>query len=171
MVLNILFIYPEFPDTFWSLKYAIKFISKKSVYPPLGLLTIAAMLPEEWNKKLIDMNVEKLREINLQWADLVFISAMSLQMESVQSIISKCRKVRVKIVAGGPLFTSCPEKFEDIDFLVLGEAELTLPIFLKDFKAGNLRHIYSSEEWVDVSKTPKPLWGLIDISKYSSMNI
>lgn len=169
--MNILLVYPKFPDTFWGLKHAIKFISKKSVYPPLGLLTVAAILPEEWNKKLIDMNVDKLRTEHLQWADLMFISAMSLQQESVRNILSKCRDARVRVVAGGPLFTAWPEKFEDIDFLVLGEAELTLPVFLKDLEAGNPRHIYTSEEWADISRTPKPLWSLIDIKKYSSMNI
>lgn len=169
--LNILFVYPEFPDTFWSLKYAIKFISKKSVYPPLGLLTIAAMLPEEWSKKLVDMNVEKLRTSHLQWADFVFVSAMSLQMASVKNVVSRCRKAGVSVVAGGPLFTSWPEKFEDIDYLVLGEAELTLPLFLKDLEAGNPRHIYTSEERADICKTPIPLWELIDIKKYTSMNI
>lgn len=170
-VLNILFIYPDFPDTFWSLKYAIKFISKKSAYPPLGLLTVAAMLPSEWDKKLVDMNVEKLRTSHLQWADLVFISAMSLQLESVRSIVSRCRKAGVRTVAGGPLFSAWPEKFEDVDYLVLGEAELTLPLFLKDFEAGNPSHIYSSEEHADISKTPIPLWDLINIKKYSTMNI
>ncbi len=169
--LNSLLVYPEFPDTFWSLKYAIKFISKKSAYPPLGLLTVAAMLPEDWDKKLIDMNVEKLRDIDLKWADLVFFSAMSIQLESVKRVISGCKKAGVKTVAGGPLFTVWPEKFDDIDYLVLNEAELTLPQFLEDLEKGHPKHVYSSKEWPDLCRSPKPLFDLINIKNYSSMNI
>jgi hypothetical protein len=94
-------VYPEFPDTFWSFKYALKFISKKSAYPPLGLLTVAAMLPPAWEKKLVDMNVESLRESHIKWADIVFISAMSVQVDSVKSVVSRCRRAGVEIAAGG----------------------------------------------------------------------
>ncbi len=169
--MKILLIYPKFPDTFWSFKYALKFISKKASFPPLGLLTVAAMLPETDEKKLIDMNVDKLHESHLKWADFVFISAMSLQDESVRSIIARCKKVGVKIVAGGPLFTAWYDKFNDVDFLVLNEAEITLPLFLDDLKKGNPKHIYTSDKFPDIKTTPKPLWNLISIKKYSSMNI
>jgi len=169
--MNILLVYPEFPDTFWSFKYALKFIAKKTAYPPLGLLTVAALLPEEWNKKLIDMNVENLCESHLDWADYVFISAISLQTESVGSIIPKCKKAGVKIVAGGPLFTEWHEKYDNVDFLVLNEAEVTLPLFLEDLENGCPKHIYTSELKPDVRKTPVPLWELIDKKNYSSMNI
>lgn len=169
--MNILLVYPEFPDTFWSFKYALKFIAKKTAYPPLGLLTVAALLPEEWNKKLIDMNVENLCESHLDWADYVFISAILLQTESVGSIIPKCKKAGVKIVAGGPLFTEWHEKYDNVDFLVLNEAEVTLPLFLEDLENGCPKHIYTSEVKPDVRKTPVPLWELIDKKNYSSMNI
>ncbi len=169
--LNILLVCPEFPDTFWSFKYALKFISKKSAYPPLGLLTVAAMLPQNWNKKLVDMNVERLRESHIAWADYVFISAMSVQERSVKSVIARCARAGVKTVAGGPLFTAYPEKFDCVDHLVLGEAEVTLPPFIEDVEMGAAKHIYESEEKPDLALTPVPLWELADINKYSSMNI
>jgi radical SAM superfamily enzyme YgiQ (UPF0313 family) len=169
--MNILLVYPKFPDTFWSFKHALKFIAKKTAYPPLGLLTVAALLPEEWNKKLIDMNVEKLRESHLDWADYVFISAISLQTESAKSIILRCKKAGIKIVAGGPLFTEWHENYDDVDYLVLNEAEITLPFFLKDLAKGCPKHIYTSKERPDIRQTPIPLWNLIDKKNYSSMNI
>ncbi len=169
--MKILLIYPKYPDTFWSFKHALKFIFKKAVNPPLGLLTVAAMLPERWEKKLVDMNVTTLNDKDLEWADFVFISAMSVQRESVKEIIARCKKIGVKIVAGGPLFTTGYEEFKDVDHFVLNEAEITLPQFLKDLGNGGAKHIYTSNQWADIEKTPTPLWGLINMKKYATMNI
>jgi len=169
--MKILFLYPKYPDTFWSFKYVLKFISKKAANPPLGLLTVAAMLPEEWEKKLIDMNVMTLKDKHLKWADLVFISAMSIQKKSVEEVIARCKKIGVKIVAGGPLFTTGYEKFNGVDHFILNEAEITLPPFLEDLKNGCAKHIYRTNQWADIKKTPNPLWKLIDIKKYATMNI
>jgi len=169
--LKALLIYPEFPDTFWSFKYALKFVLRKASSPPLGLLTVAAMLPEEWEIKLVDMNVGKLRDESLRWADLVFVSAMSVQKESVREIIARCRAAGVKIVAGGPLFTTEYDSFEDVDHLVLNEAEITLPLFLDDFEKGAAGHIYLSDQWADIRNTPMPLWKLVNIRDYASINI
>ena len=127
--MKILLVYPEYPDTFWSFSYALKFISKKAAYPPLGLLTVAAMLPPEWDKRLVDMNVQKLKDKDLLWADYVFLSAMSIQKESVRNVLAKCRELGVKVVAGGPLFSNDHEEFADVDHLVLNEAEITLQAF------------------------------------------
>jgi radical SAM superfamily enzyme YgiQ (UPF0313 family) len=166
-----LLIYPEFPDTFWSFRYALKFIHRKASSPPLGLLTIAAMLPQEWEKKLVDMNVESLYDDDLRWADLVFVSAMSVQKESVKGVIARCRAVGVRIVAGGPLFTTEYEAFEEVDHLVLNEAEITLPRFLEDFRNGVAGHFYLTDQWADIGQTPIPLWGLITMNRYASINI
>src|SRR5512140_3594186 len=103
--MNILLLYPKYPDTYWSFKHALKFISKKAAIIPLGLVTIAPLLPEDWNKKLIDINVARLRDKDIKWADYVFISAMSVQMVSVKQVIERCLKLNTKMVAGGPLFT------------------------------------------------------------------
>lgn len=169
--MKILLVYPYFPDSFWSFRHALKFILKKASSPPLGLLTVAAMLPEEYEKKLIDMNVSNLDDKDLMWADLVFISAMAIQRESVEKVIARCKSIGVKIVAGGPLFTTGYEEFKDIDYLVLGEAEITLPRFLEDLKNGCPKHIYTSDQWADIRKTPIPLWSLINVNRYASINI
>jgi hypothetical protein len=102
--MNILLIYPEFPDTFWSFKHALKFVGKRSALPPLGLLTIASMLPREWSLRLVDTNVRHLTKKDLAWADYAFISAMVVQRESARRIITRCKESDVQIVAGGPLF-------------------------------------------------------------------
>lgn len=169
--MKILLLYPKYPDTFWSFKHALKFIFKKAVNPPLGLLTVAAMLPKEWEKKLIDLNVAALKDKNLKWPDFVFISAMSIQRKSVKEIIARCKKAGVKIVAGGPLFTTDYKEFKEVDHLVLNEAEITLPLFLQDLKNGRAKHIYTSHQWADITKTPVPLWELINMKKYNTMNI
>lgn len=169
--MNILLLYPETPSTFWSFKDALKFVSKKSAEPPLGLITVAAMLPDDWNKKLIDLNVTKLFDDDLLWADYVFLSAMNVQINSVKEIIRRCNKLNVKIVAGGPLFTTQYQDFLGIDHFVLNEAEITLPLFLGDLKNGIPKFIYSTDDFPDISKTPIPLWELLDIKKYASLSL
>lgn len=166
-----LLIYPEYPDTFWSFKHALKFIHKRAALPPLGLLTIGAMLPEDWPRKLIDVNVRKLSDRDLAWADLVFISSMALQRKSAHEIIARCKEANVKVIAGGPLFTSEYDQFEDVDHFVLNEAELTLPPFLADLEKGCARRIYETTEFCDIRKTPAPLWELIDFKYYATMGI
>lgn len=166
-----LLIYPEYPKTYWSFHYALKFISKKAGFPPLGLITIGAMLPGDWEKRLIDMNVSGLGDSDLRWADYVFISAMAVQRASAREVIDRCRRLGVRTVAGGPLFTCSSEDFDDVDHLLLNEGELTLPPFLKDLEEGRARHVYGSDGWADLAATPVPLWELVDISKYATMNI
>jgi len=169
--MNILLISPKFPDTFWSFKYALKFIRKKAAYPPLGLLTVAAMLPDEFNTRLVDANVDALSDDDLTWADIAFIGAMAVQRDSAKHIIARCRAADLKVVAGGPLFTAEPEAFEEVDHLVLDEAELTLPSFLEDLKSGRLKKIYRASGFCDLDHTPSPAWNLIDMKKYASMSI
>lgn len=169
--MNILMVYPMYPDTFWSFKHALKFVSKKASFPPLGLLTVAALLPKDWNKKLIDMNANQLIDDDIYWADFVFISAMSIQSESANEVIQRCRKLDAKIVAGGPLFTSSSELYENIDYLILNEAEITLPQFIKDLEEGKPKHKYTSEDWADITTTPLPDWDLVSMNNYTSMNL
>ncbi|MFC1949724.1 B12-binding domain-containing radical SAM protein [Chloroflexota bacterium] len=169
--MKILLVYPKYPDTFWSFSHALKFASKKASFPPLGLLTVAAMLPDEWEKKLVDMNVTALSDEDIKWADYVFISAMVVQRNSVKEVIARCKKLGTRTVAGGPLFTTGYDEFEDVDHFVLGEAEATLSPFLEGIANGRPEHIYESDERPDIDQTPTPLWSLIDMKKYSSMNL
>ena len=136
---KILLIYPEYPDTFWSFKHALKFVSKKAAFPPLGLLTVAAMLPAKWELKLVDMNTGRLSDKDIKWADMVFISAMVVQRDSARNVIKRCKKLGATVVAGGPLFTTQHEDFPCVDHFVLNEAEVTLPPFMADLEKGCLQ--------------------------------
>lgn len=169
--MKILLVYPEFPDTFWSFKHALKFIRKKAGAPPLGLLTVAAMLPPEWEKRLVDLNVMELTEKDLKWADYVFLSAMVVQRESVRAILKRCKAIGAKVVAGGPLFTMEHEQFPEVDHFVLNEAEETLTPFLRDLAQGQARRVYSSAEFPDIHQTPIPLWQLAKLKNYDTIPI
>ncbi len=149
----------------------LRIVSRKAAFPPLGLLTVAAMLPKEWEKRLVNLNVTALSDEDIKWADYVFISAMVVQKVSVKEVIKRCRNLGAKIVAGGPVFTAGYDEFEGVDHFVLGEAEVTLPPFLSDLEKGCAQHLYTSNERPDISKTPIPLWSLINTKKYSSMTI
>jgi radical SAM superfamily enzyme YgiQ (UPF0313 family) len=169
--MNILLVYPEFPDTFWSFKHALKFVRKRAGCPPLGLLTVAAMLPPTWEKKLVDLNTTGLSQKDLLWADTVFISAMVVQRDSARSIIRRCKEAGVKVVAGGPLFTMEHTAFPEVDHFVLNEAELTLPPFLSDLANGCARQLYTTTEYPDIRQTPAPLWRLANLKHYDTVSI
>jgi len=169
--MKILLVYPENPDTYWSFKHALKFVSKKAVNPPLGLITVASLLPSHWEKKLIDMNVSRLKGNDIEQADYVFISAMSVQLKSVNEIIKRCKSAGKKIVAGGPLFTEEFDKFSDVDHLVLNEAEITLPVFIKDLLNGDAKHIYKTSDFADLQSSPVPDYSLIKHKKYNSLTV
>ncbi len=170
--MNILLISPLYPDTYWSFKHALKFISKKAANPPLGLLTIASMLPRDWNKKLVDLNVDTLCDEDITCSDLVFISAMSIQSESALQVIERCRNLKAITIGGGPLFSSDPDRYKDLmEHMVLDEAEITLPRFLKDFRNGFPDRIYRTKEHPELSSSPIPDYSLIDISKYAQLSL
>ena len=169
--MKILLVYPRYPDTFWSFRHALKFLSKKATFPPLGLLTVAAMLPAEWEKRVVDLNVNPLSDADIQWADYVFLSSMVVQKDSAREVIDRCQQLNTKVVAGGPLFTTGYEEFTGVDHFVLGEAEVTLPRFLADLAKGCPQPIYSSDERPDISRTPIPLWSLLDMKNYSAMSL
>lgn len=169
--MNILLVYPEFPDTFWSFKHALRFVHKRASSPPLGLVTIAAMLPATWQRRLIDLNVRPLKDSDLKWADMVLISAMVVQRESTHEVIHRCKAAGKTIVAGGPLFTGEYEEFPEVDHFILNEGEITLPPFLRDWNEGKAEHIYRTEDYADLAQTPVPQWNLIDLRCYDSLSI
>jgi radical SAM superfamily enzyme YgiQ (UPF0313 family) len=170
-IMNVLLLYPEFPDTFWSFKHALKFIHKRASLPPLGLLTVAAMLPGGWAKRLVDLNVRPLRDKDLAWADLVFVSGMVAQREAARMLVKRCHEAGKTIVAGGPLFTLEPDSFPEVDHFVLNEAEQTLPDFLRDLDDGSARRVYESAQFPDIRTSPAPLWELLEMGRYASMSI
>jgi len=169
--MNVLLVYPHYPDSFWGFRHALRFISKKAAIPPLGLITVSAMLPTTWQKKLVDMNVTSLTTRDIQWADYVFISAMYIQKKSVDRIIDECVKYGVKIVAGGPLFTQEYQNYFQIDHFILNEAEITLPLFLRDLNEGSPKKVYKTSEFANISDTPTPDFHLLSSKSYAFMNI
>ena len=169
VILNILLVNPETPATFQNFRNALDFISKKSDGPPLGLLTVAAILPETWRKKLIDTNVTSLKDKHLHWADYVFLTGMDIQKKSFIKIIKRCNHAGAKVVAGGPMVTSSHIEFLGIDHFILNEAELTLPQFLEDLKNGCPKQVYTSLEFPEITISPTPLWSLLDMKQYASM--
>jgi radical SAM superfamily enzyme YgiQ (UPF0313 family) len=166
-----LLVYPRFPDTFWSFKHALKFVHKKAAFPPLGLLTVAALLPADWGKRLVDENVRALHPADLAWADVVFVSAMVAQRDAAQELVARCRAAGKLIVAGGPLFGSEHEQFPAVDHFVLDEAEASLPAFLRDFAAGQAQRLYRAPAFPDIRQSPVPLWELADLRHYASMSV
>src|ERR1051326_1888165 len=166
-----LLVFPQNPDTFWSFKHVLRFVSKRSTFPPLGLLTIAAMLPADWEFKLIDLNVERLKDSDLRWADYVMISAMIVHKASVNEVIARCATFHKPIIAGGPLFTTGHEDFPQIQHFVLGEAEDILPQLAADMLAGTLRRCYQAGKRPDVTRVPIPRWDLVDLRHYVTMAV
>lgn len=154
------------PDTFYAMQHFMKVVGKKAAYPPLGLLTVAAMLPKSWQKKVVDLNVNSLQPKDIEWADMIMISAMNVQEESVRAIIERCKHYGKPMIAGGPLFTHEYERFPEIDHFVLNEAELTLPLFLEDLEKQTLQRIYRSDQFADTTKTPLPSLDLINMEDY-----
>lgn len=169
--MKVLLLYPEFPDTFWSFKHALKFIAKKASSPPLGLMTVASLLPKDWELRLIDLNVRPLKKDDLHWADMALVSAMTVQRDSARHMLARCKNAGIKVVAGGPLFTSEYDMFPEVDHFVLNEAELTLPSFLDDFQQGRPDRFYTSSEFPDLRLTPPPQWHLADLERYAAMSI
>jgi radical SAM superfamily enzyme YgiQ (UPF0313 family) len=169
--MRILLVYPQNPDTFWSFKHVLRFVSKRSTFPPLGLLTIAAMLPSDWQLKLVDLNVERLKDSDLRWADYVMLSAMIVHKQSVPGIVARCAALKKPVIAGGPLFTTGHAAFPEIQCFVLGEAEEVMPQLVADLRAGALRSIYESAARPDITHVPAPRWDLINLKHYVTMAV
>jgi radical SAM superfamily enzyme YgiQ (UPF0313 family) len=169
--MNVLLLFPQYPDSFWSFKHAMRFISKKAAEPPLGLITVSAMMPATWQKKLVDLNVSSLSVTDIQWADYVFISAMQIQQHSVNRVIDECIKYGTKTVGGGPLFTQDYQNFPQVDYLILNEAEITFPLFLQDLMENKTKRIYTTDVFPDISITPVPDFYLLEREHYASMSI
>lgn len=179
--MKVLMVYPEFPDSFWSFRGTLPFIGKRAVMPPLGLITIAALFPKEWEVRLVDMNIEALAETDLRWADLVFLSAMVAQKRSLFDAIGRACDAQCTIVVGGPYPTSYRDEIEKnvpglVHHYFFGEAEQTFPLFVEDLKRGKEKKVYDGprqgdKPQTDVTKSPTPRFDLLHLDAYSSMAI
>jgi radical SAM superfamily enzyme YgiQ (UPF0313 family) len=168
---NVLLVYPRNPDSFWSFKHVLRLAGKKSAFPPLGLLTVAAMLPRNWNLRLVDLNVAALIDDELRWADFVFLSGMIVHKPSAHEIAARCVALGRTVVAGGPLFTTGHSDFPEIRHFVLGEAEEVMGSLIADMQRAQLRPVYRAQGWPDVRKSPVPRWDLIDPRDYVTMPV
>ena len=169
--MKVLLVYPEFPDTYWSFRHALKFEGKRSAFPPLGLLTVSAMLPEEWERRLVDMNVRRLGEADIEWADVVFASAMIVQKESLEAVVSRCRARSKRVAVGGPYVSTSAEHLPEADHIFVGEAEATLPEFVRDLENGEARRVYHAAERPPLTATPVPHFRLAELDRYSAMSV
>ena len=157
--MKILFVYPQVSETFWSFKHALRVVRRKAAFPPLGALTVAAMLPESWQKKLVDINVRALEDQDILWADYVFISAMIAQKDSARQVADRCRALGVRVVGGGPLFRAYPDGFADLDHLVFGEAESIISELVTDLESGRPKRSYRASGFPSLDGLPVPIVG------------
>ena len=169
--MNILLVYPRNPDSFWSFKHVLKLVSKKCAFPPLGLLTVAAMLPREWSLRLVDLNVSGLTDDDIRRADYVLLSGMIVHKPSAHEVAARCAALGKTVVAGGPLFTTGHRDFPEIRHFVLGEAEGVIERLVDDMERGTLQPVYRAEGWPDVQATPVPRWDLVDLADYVTMPV
>jgi radical SAM superfamily enzyme YgiQ (UPF0313 family) len=169
--MNVLLVYPCNPDSFWSFKHVLKFVSKKCAFPPLGLLTVAAMLPRGWNLRLVDLNVSVLTDDQIREADYVFMSGMIVHKQSAHEIATRCAALGKTVVAGGPLFTTGHQEFPEVHHFVLGEAEEVIERLVADMQRSTLQPVYRAPGWPDLHQTPVPRWDLIDMRDYVTMPV
>jgi radical SAM superfamily enzyme YgiQ (UPF0313 family) len=169
--MKLLLVYPRNPETFWSFKHVLPFVTKKSAFPPLGLLTVAAMLPADWTYRLVDLNVQPLADEDIAWADYVFLSGMIVHKPSAHEIAARCAALGKTVLAGGPLFTTGHAEFPEIRHFVLGEAEGIAASLAEDLTTGDLKPVYRADGWPDVRDTPVPRWDLVNVHDYVTMPV
>jgi radical SAM superfamily enzyme YgiQ (UPF0313 family) len=170
-VMKVLFINPEFPDTYWSFRHALPFEGKRCAFPPLGLMTVSALLPPSWERRLVDLNVCKLRSSDIEWSDLVMASAMLVQKESLKRVVRRCKAKGKRVVVGGPYVSTTLEEMPEVDHIFLGEAETTVPQFVEDLAHGTAKRTYQAAEKPPLSITPVADFQLADMKHYSAMSV
>ncbi|HXD34705.1 MAG TPA: B12-binding domain-containing radical SAM protein [Pyrinomonadaceae bacterium] len=169
--MNVLMINPEFPDTYWSFRHALPFERKRCAFPPLGLLTVSALIPDSWQRKLVDLNIERLKDSQIAWADMIFITGMLVQKESLHEVVARCKPFNKRVVIGGPYVTTTIEGLPDVDHIFIGEAETTLPQFVDDLEQGIAKRTYEAAERPPLSATPIAHYHLADMRRYSAMAV
>ncbi|HVQ37379.1 MAG TPA: radical SAM protein, partial [Pyrinomonadaceae bacterium] len=169
--MKVLLINPEFPDTYWSFRHALPFERKRCAFPPLGLLTVSALLPKGWERRLVDMNVRALKAADIEWADMVFVTGMLVQKESLHEAVRMSKAKGKRVVLGGPYVTTTIENLPDADHIFIGEAETTLPQFINDLERGEAKRTYQAVERPPLSTTPVADFQLADMKRYSAMSV
>lgn len=169
--MKVLLVNPEFPDTYWSFRHALPFESKRCAFPPLGLLTVSALLPKAWERRLVDLNVCALKSSAIEWADIVFVTGMLVQKESVHDVVRRCKALGKRVVLGGPYVTTTIEDLPEVDHIFVGEAETTLPQFVADLEHGEAKRRYQAAERPPLAETPVADFYLADMKRYSAMSV
>ncbi|MGH9358532.1 MAG: B12-binding domain-containing radical SAM protein [Terriglobia bacterium] len=169
--MKVLLVYPEFPDTFWSFKHALPFVGKRSAYPPLGLLTVSAMLPGNWQKRMVDLNVRRLEDAEIDWADVVFFSGMMVQGPFMKVQIERCKRRGLRTVAGGPIASAQDPAIAGADHVVEGEAEEVIAELAADLERGAAKPFYKAAQLPDLTQTPLPHLHLANLKRYSAMPV
>src|SRR2546428_2164520 len=171
MTMKVLLINPEFPDTYWSFRHALPFEGKRCSFPPLGLLTVSALLPNDWERRLVDLNVRSLTTADIDWADMVFATAMLVQKDSLKEVVKRCKAHGKRWVLGGPYVTTTIEDLPEADHIFLGEAEPPLPLFIEDLARGEAKRTYQAAERPPLSETPMAHFQLANLKRYSAMSV
>lgn len=166
---KVLMVYPEIPTTYWSFRYALEYVNYRSLMPPLGLLTVASLLPDNYEVKLVDMNVHRLKGSDIEESDIIFISAMIIQKDSFHEVVQWCNEYNKPVAAGGPYPTSSYSQIEGVDYFILNEGEITVPKFIKDYECGCPQKLYWDDTKPDIRETPVPRFDLIDVHDYGNM--
>ncbi|MBW4573736.1 MAG: B12-binding domain-containing radical SAM protein [Aphanothece sp. CMT-3BRIN-NPC111] len=172
--MRVLLLYPQFPKSFWSFDKALELIGRKVSLPPLGMITVAAILPQTWEFRLVDRNVQIETEADWAWADIVIISGMIVQKPDMLHLIGEAKRRGKLVAAGGPYVTSVPEAAQSagVDFLILDEGEITLPMFVEALERGETSGIFTANgEKPDVTSTPVARFDLLDLKVYNEMSV
>ena len=169
--MKVLLVNPEFPDTYWSFRHALPFEGKRCAFPPLGLLTVSALLPASWERRLVDLNIEKLRTSDIEWADMVMATAMLVQEDSLRDVVRRAKARGKRVVIGGPYITTTIHDLPEADHIFLGEAETTLPQFIEDLARGEAKRSYQAPERPPLSATPLAHFELANMKRYSAMSV
>ena len=172
--MNVLLLYPRFPKSFWSFEKTIELLGRKAMLPPLGLITVAAILPQEWNYKLVDLNVREVTEAEWNWSEMVICSAMIVQKPDLLVQIQEAKRRGKKVAVGGPYPTALPHEVSDFaDYLILDEGELTIPLFVEAIAQGQQSGTFRAPngERPDVTSTPVPRFELLEFDAYAEMSV
>jgi radical SAM superfamily enzyme YgiQ (UPF0313 family) len=169
--MKVLLIYPEWPNTYWSFKYALPFENRRSAYPPLGLLTIAPLLPAYWEKRLVDINVRPLTDADLAWADVAFLSGMLIHKADLLAILARCRARGLRTVVVGPAASRIAELPQHADHVVVSEAEDLIAGLAADLESGQAKPLYTATERPALGRTPLPDLSLINPKHYAAMAV
>lgn len=169
--MRVLLLYPLFPKSFWSFEKTLALVNCKALLPPLGLITVAAILPQQWEFRLVDHNIQEITEADWEWAELVIISGMIVQKNDLLVQIDEAKKRNKLVAVGGPYATTSPQEVEAADFLILDEGEITLPMFIAAVERGDRAGVFRATEKPAVTETPIPRYDLLDLNAYDNMSV